>query len=69
MQTLSCGMWDPVPQAGIKLQSHSLEAQSQTLWTTREVPSFLSELPNISDLKKASDNRVNTSQPTIQFKR
>lgn len=21
MQTLSCGMWDPVPQAGIELQS------------------------------------------------
>ena len=46
-----------------------LEAQSQTHWTTREVPSFLSGLPNISDLKKASDNRVNTSQPTVQFKR
>lgn len=55
LQTLSCKTWDSVPQAGIEPQCHILGAQSQSHWTTRQVPSFLSELPNISDFKKASD--------------
>jgi len=39
MQDLfSCGMWDLVPQPGIKLDPAALGAQSLSHWTTREAP-------------------------------
>ena len=38
MQTLSCGMWDLVPGAGIRPGPPSLGAWSLSHWTTREVP-------------------------------
>ena len=36
MQTLSCGMWELVPQPGIEPRSLALGAWSLTHWTTRE---------------------------------
>ena len=38
MQTLSCGVCDPVPWLGIEPRSFALGAWSLSLWTTREVP-------------------------------
>ena len=38
MQTLSYGMWDLVPSPGIEPGPPALEAQSLSLWTTKEVP-------------------------------
>ena len=38
MQTLSCGMWDLVPQPVIKLSSPALGVWNLSHWTTREVP-------------------------------
>ena len=38
MQTLSCSMWDLVPQAGIKPSPSALGVWSLIHWTTREVP-------------------------------
>ena len=36
--TLSCGMWDLVPQPGIKPGPPALGAQSFSHWTTKEIP-------------------------------
>ena len=36
-QGLSCGMWDLVPQPGIKRRVPALRAQSLSHWTTRGV--------------------------------
>ena len=36
MQTLSCGMWELVPQPGTEPRSLALGAWSLTHWTTRE---------------------------------
>ena len=38
MQTLSCGMWDLVPQVGIKLPLPALGVWIPSHWTIREVP-------------------------------
>ena len=35
---LSCGMWDLVPQPGIKPGPLQLGGQSLSHWTTKEVP-------------------------------
>ena len=40
MQTLSCGMWDLLPQPGIEPRPHALGAQSLNHWTAREVPTW-----------------------------
>ena len=61
-QTLSCGMWDPVPWSGIKPGPSALGVQSLSHWTTREVPHFQfyrnykekRKIPNDS-LRKQSD--------------
>ena len=37
MQTLSCSMWDLVPQLEIKPRTPALEVQSVSHWTTREI--------------------------------
>ena len=37
MQTLSCSMWDLVPQLEIKPRTPALEVQSLSHWTTREI--------------------------------
>ena len=37
MPTLSCGMWDLVPRAGIELGAPALGAWSLSHWTIREV--------------------------------
>ena len=37
MKTLSCGMWDLVPWAGMELGSLALNVQSLSHWTTRQV--------------------------------
>ena len=37
-QGLSCGMWDLVPQPGIKPRAPVLRDQSLSHWTTRGVP-------------------------------
>ena len=36
MYTLSCGMWDPVPQSGIELEPPALGVWSLSHW--REFP-------------------------------
>ena len=41
IQTLSCGMWDPVPWLGIEPGPLALGARSLSHWTTREAPHHL----------------------------
>ena len=38
MRTLSCDMWDLVPQPGMQPGSPALGASSLSYWTTKEVP-------------------------------
>ena len=40
MWTLRCGLWDLVPQPGIKLRTPALGTWSLSHWTTSEVPVF-----------------------------
>ena len=47
MQDLCCGVWDPVPQAGIESGPPVLGVQSLSHWTTREVPWDLFSLAKI----------------------
>ena len=39
--SFSCGLWDLVPQAGIKPRSPALGAQSLSQWTARQVPDLV----------------------------
>ena len=41
MQTLSCGMWDLVPQAGNEPGPLALRGLTFSHWTTRDVPAIL----------------------------
>ena len=41
---LSCGMWDLVPQPGLKPRALALRVQSPGQWTTRGVPQILNHL-------------------------
>ena len=50
MQTLSCSMWDLVPQPGIEPGSPALGAQSLSHRTTREVPMSLMQIGDGEEL-------------------
>ena len=52
MRTLSCSMWDLIPQPGIKPRPPALAAWSLSHWTTGEVPAniFLMVKPSSSAL-------------------
>ena len=41
MGTLSCSMWDLIPQPGIKPRPPALAAWSLSHWTTAEVPAYI----------------------------
>ena len=42
MQSLSCGLWDLVPQPGIKPRAPALRAHSLSHWTPGESQDFCS---------------------------
>ena len=48
MLSLSCSMWDLVPWLGIEPRPPTLDAQSFSHWTTREVPLWFFWVPTVT---------------------
>ena len=60
MRTLSCGMWDLVPWAGIEPEPPALGEQSLSHWTTKEVPLKIYTCTSLVKVLKNSQINKNT---------